>query len=425
MRLTKNSQELLSFFMNNEKTCIQSTLKQTKNTKSILEELYHEMMEANKYLINMKKNGDLFHEVKVQRISSVSQIIKPKSFNANSFPDGIIRHIDETSLTSLSYTFSLLKRKVDIHFILEDPNEKVMIEKYNRYVDSIILWLFILNEHASKECVNALTVYLYFTSLEKQLPNSNLDILDRAHINTAFTTSCPKDSEIVLFREEEWFKVFIHETFHNFGLDFSDMNTDYCNEQMLSIFKVEVEDVRLYEAYCEFWAELMNALFCSYYALKDKKDLKTFLKYSSYFINFERNYSFFQLVKALHFMNLNYTNLFSPSSKDQMLRSTLYKERTCVLSYYIIKTVLLNNYEGFLLFCHQNNISLLQFKKTSKNLDNFCHFIKSHYDSKSMLQNVQSAEECYHDIRKKKNKINNKKIHYLLTNMRMSICELG
>lgn len=425
MRLTKNSQELLSFFMNNEKTCIQSTLKQTKKTKSILGELYHEMMEANKYLINMKKNNDFTYKLKLERIQSVNQIVKPKSFNANSFPEGIIKHIDETSLTSLSYTFSLLKRKVEIHFILEETSERVVVEKYNRYIDLIILWLFILNDYASKECVSALTVYLYFTSLGKQLPNNNVDILDRAHINTAFTTSCPKDSEIVLFREEEWFKVFIHETFHNFGLDFSTMNTDTCNEKMLSIFKVDVEDVRLYEAYCEFWAEIMNALFCSYYALKDKNDLKTFLKYSSYFINFERNYSFFQLVKALRFMNLNYSMLFSPTTKDQMLRSTLYKERTCVLSYYIIKTVLLNNYEGFLLFCQENNVSLLQFKKTTTNLDKFCSFIKDNYDSKSMLQNVSSAEEYYYEAKKKKNKINNKNIHYLLTNMRMSICELG
>ena len=31
-------------------------------------------------------------------------------------------------------------------------------------------------------------------------------------------------SEIIIFRNEEWFKVFVHETFHLFGVDFSNMS---------------------------------------------------------------------------------------------------------------------------------------------------------------------------------------------------------
>ena len=44
-----------------------------------------------------------------------------------------------------------------------------------------------------------------------------------------------------------------------------------------------------------------------------------------------------------------------------------------------------------------------------------------------MLDNVKSSEICLQKIKQKKNikKNTNKNINYLLTNMRMSICELG
>ncbi len=192
-----------------------------------------------------------------------------------------------------------------------------------------------------------MVVYLYLTSLEKTLPNSNIHILDEINVNTAFTTTCPKDSEIVIFRKEEWFKVFIHETFHNFALDFSDMNNNNVHRCVLDIFKVN-SNVNLYESYTEFWAEIMNALFCSFYSLKDKKNTDEFISNAVIFIDFEITYSFFQLIKTMEFMGLTYKDLYSISERSRVLRENLYKEKTNVLSYYVIKTVLMNNYQGFL-----------------------------------------------------------------------------
>ena len=198
------------------------------------------------------------------------------------------------------------------------------------------MWLYILNIYSSRECANTLTIYFYFTSLEKSLPNSNIHILDEINVNTAFTTTCPKDSEIVVFRKEEWFKVFIHETFHNFGLDFSAMNNNEINNCILNIFKVE-SLVNSYEAYTEFWAEIINASFCSFHSIKNKNDVNEFLSNTEFYINFERTYSFFQLVKTLDFMGLSYSDMYSKSKHSIILRENLYKENTNVLSYYIIK----------------------------------------------------------------------------------------
>jgi len=306
MKLTKKSKELMMFFTKNNHI---NKIKQTKRTDDIIIELYKDIYTAHKYLHNLKQKGNYF-TITTKKISTSYQITKPKNFNSNSFPEEIRKQIDELTMSEICYTFSLYDRNIKLYFVVEEDNIESNLDTFNKYVDNIILWLYILNQYASKQCANNLVVFFYFTSHEKKIPNSNIYILNEINVNTAFTTTCPKDSEIVVFRREEWFKVFIHETFHNFGLDFSDMNNSISKNSILNIFKVNSE-VNLYESYTEFWAEIMNALFCSFFALKNKNNIQEFLSNSEFFINFERTYSFFQLVKTLNFMGLTYKDLYS------------------------------------------------------------------------------------------------------------------
>ena len=417
MKLSKNSKQLMLFFTKNKHI---NNIKQSKHTDIILNELYNDILNSYKYLNNLKQKGQ-YYTVTTKKVLTATQISKPQNFNSNSFPELVRKHIDELTMSEITYHFSLYGRNIKIHFIVEDDNVELEIETYNKHVDSIIMWLYILNQYASKQCANSLVIYLYFTSLEKRIPNSNIFILDEINVNTAFTTTCPKDSEIVVFRKEEWFKVFIHETFHNFALDFSDMNNNNAHKCILDIFKVN-SNVNLYEAYTEFWAEIMNALFCSFFSLKNKNDIEEFLSNAEFFINFERTFSFFQLVKTLDFMGLTYKDLYSETERSHILRENLYKEKTNVLSYYIIKTVLINNYQGTLSWCKTNNLSLLQFKKTIKNQSDFCNFIDNHYKSNSMLNGVTDTKKFLNDLRKKSKRTN---LSYILSNLRMSICELG
>jgi len=417
MKLTKKSKELMLFFTKNNHI---NKIKQTKRTDSIITELYRDIYTAYKYLQNLKQKGNYFN-ITTKKISSASQITKPKIFNSNSFPEEIRKHIDELSMSEICYTFSLYGRNIKLYFVVEEDNVEFKLDAFNKYVDNVILWLYILNQYASKQCANNLVVFFYFTSHEKKVPNSNIYVLNEINVNTAFTTTCPKDSEIIVFRREEWFKVFIHETFHNFGLDFSDMDNSISKNCILNIFKVN-SDVNLYESYTEFWAEIMNALFCSFFALKDKNNIQEFLSNSEFFINFERTYSFFQLVKTLNFMGLTYKDLYSNTEHSRVLRENLYKEKTNVLSYYVIKTILINNYQGFLEWCKYHNFSLLQFKKTLANQREICKFIEKNYKTKSMISGVLETQRFFNIIQNQKKNIN---LQYILSNLRMSICELG
>ena len=424
MKLTNYSRQLIPFFLDKEskKTSTKSSFDSNKKITDNLEIIYNDILNAYNYLNTIKKEiGVEFYKITMKKIISVYHIPKPKNFNSYSFPHKVRQHIDETSLTEICYTFSLFERNITLYFIIEEPETKINIYTYNKYVEIIIIWLHILNEYASKKCSKNFTTYFYFTSLKKNLPQTNVEILDENHVNTAFTSTCPSDSEIIIFRKEEWLKVFIHETFHNFALDFSDMNQNICKQKILSIFPVS-SDVNLYESYTEFWAEFMNCCFISFIILKNKKDYKSFLYYFHYFIDLERKYSFFQMIKTLNFMGLHYEDLYLKNDESVILRNTLYKEHTNVLSYYIIKTILLNHYPDFLHWCKTNNLSLLQFKKTDANLEKYCDFIKRHYKSKSMLECVKETEDYFNYVKKKPKKQN---LNFLLNNMRMSICEMG
>jgi hypothetical protein len=411
MKLLKESKQMMLFFSKNNHL---NYVKLNNKTSKIIEELYNEIINANNYI----KKQSPFRAV-IKKITSVSQITKPKIFNSKSFPEMVRKHIDDTMMSEISYSFSLYERNIKVHFIVENENVEEELEVYNRYIESIAMWLYIVNVYAPKECVKTINIYLYFTSLLKQLPSSNIQVLDENNVNTAFTTTCPVDSEIVVFRKEEWFKVLIHESFHNFGLDFSMMNSEPVNNCILNIFNVK-SDVNSYEAYTEFWAEIMNALFCSFFELKDKSDIHEFLSICEFYINFERTYSFFQMVKTLHFMGLTYRDLYSKTEYAKVHRENLYKEKTNVLAYYVVKTVMLNNFQGFLSWCSKHNFSLLDFKKTIGNQHEFCEFIRKNYKTSSMLDGVDESEEFLSKLKKKKGNMK-----YILSNMRMSICELG
>jgi hypothetical protein len=420
MKITKECLDLMSFFLKNN--CL-LPLKQTKQTDTILTKLYNELTNGFKFIENLKlKSGDQFYKLKVEHITNINQIPKPETFSQKVFPSKIRKHIDEFSIGLLSYNFNLFGRNINILFVIENGNLEKLIKVYNNYVDYMLVWLYIVNIYSSKKCVKQLNIFIYHTTLLKILPESNVSILDEYNVNTAFTTTCPSNSEIVVFRKEEWFKVFIHETFHNFGLDFSGinmMNMMNVNQKIISIFQVN-SDVNLFESYTEFWARIINIVFCSFTNMKDKNNINEFLINSEFFINYERIFAFFQMVKILDFMGLTYINLYKKDNLSYHLKKTLYKENSNVLSYYIITLILINNYQDFLLWCNKNNTELLQFKKTTKNLEKYCNFIETNYKSKTMIHGVECTKKLLSVAR-----LGSKKNKNLINNLRMTLCELG
>ena len=381
MRLTQNSKKIMNFFLKKKYLKVNEPL--TKNTQTILKRFYKEINQSNKNAETLLMREG--YRLSIERITTIAEIPRPKLFNASSFPKEVRKHIDETMQMCFSYTFSLFNRELKVKFIVEEPNAELLVHVYNDYVKKVLVWFNFINKYAiEKQCSKSITVYIYLTSLKKELPQSNIHILEENNVNTAFTYTCQINSEIVIFRKEEWLKVLMHETMHNLALDFSDMNYKEVDSRIIQLFPSLDDNLKNYE----------------------------------FFLQFEKAFGIFQMVKTLNFMGLEYQDLYSDDIKSKIMRRTLYKEKSNILSYYVIRVILLNNWQDFLKWCsiHNNSSSLIQFKKTSENMEAYFEFIRNNYNNAELLSDVKKTEKIMMNLKKTKktkNGANNKEIYFI------------
>jgi hypothetical protein len=420
MNITKDSDKILSFLVKDDNINYKYH-KPIGKSKHIFKVLYDKLSKATSLIKEIGAS-------EVTKITNPEQIVKPRDYDNRSFPAKIMEHINKNSKTQYLYNVnsntnpSLFSRTIKVYFV--DEHNEPILDK-NKYADcfkKMLYWFYILNSSASSTCSQTITIYIYLSSVKKELPEHSSIIIDQNHANTGFTKNCSVNSEICIFREEEWFKVFLHESFHNFSLDFSDMNIDHLNKQILQLFPLANSEVNAYEAYTEFWAEILNASILAISINKTTSPkLNEFLQTCEFIINCERNFGMYQLVKVLKHMNLSYFDLIKREERNpqtylthnnpDLKRNCSYKENTSVLSYYVLKNILLNNYNEFLDWCGKNNTNTFQFVKTEEHLQMFYKFIEKHYKTKDMLDMIDHAEKM-------------KSIDpFICQSMRMTCCE--
>jgi hypothetical protein len=392
-----------------------------ENSKKILKNFHSYFINS---FINLEK---INFDNKLIKINNQKDIPMPHDGDFDYIISYFKNYIKTKSLYYFSYkNFKLLGKIININFILYD--DKQPIDKYCFY---ILFWLHVLikNFATNKSCSSVLNIFIYLTPEKKKLPKlPENSVINKIHVNTGFTVSCQKTSNIVIYRKEEWFKVFIHETIHNLGLDFSlyyDENDSTINNLIKEMFAIK-NNIRLYEAYTDAWATIINSLIVSFISLDDieKKDIKNFFINFEYFFNFERNFIIFQVIKILHFMKLDYKKLISKNDIDRKESKKKYNEYTNVLAYYIIKSNLIFNLDEFLIWCKNNNKNLLQFNndKSFEKQQEFCFLIKKLYDDKLYLENLNKIEQIFYLFIKNKNSQNN--INIFVNTLRKTTIEL-
>lgn len=272
------------------------------------------------------------------------------------------------------------------HLQIGDRTIRVVIAQHSkslaicrRAILKIERWLSFILSVAPAKCANSLSIFLFFTDHKKVLPKEkdalfnggdshkdSFDPVDQIHANTAFTTSCSQNNSITIFRKEEWFKVLIHESFHCLGLDFSAMDAREPDNVIRSFFPILSPDIdiRLYETYCEMWAQIINLLFlCGPATIRCKSgkpnvtpasrktvrniELGVGFRCITRLLKYERIYSVFQANKLLQHYGLVYKDVFDSTK--------VYREKTQAFSYYVLKSILMWNIDGFIQWCLRNN----------------------------------------------------------------------
>ena len=271
---TKHMKYLLDQFSRSiDKKINKKTKKEQNITDKFFTDFYKNLDKTSKQVKKIKQNPKIFSS-KITNIKIPAQIPKSSLFVSGFVSHTIKKYIEDNSIYDLCFTFLINKKKYTVHFVLMDEEELLLPEKYEIYIERVMTWLIMAEQYKTGTCSkNSLTVYFYLTPFEKTLPECSITLIGPEHINSGVAYACSENGEIMIFRKEEWFKVFIHETCHTYGLDFSTMSQELLNKNIKKIFPVESE-VNLFEAYTECWARIINSLFISYYTLERNNKLK-------------------------------------------------------------------------------------------------------------------------------------------------------
>jgi len=318
----------------------------------------------------------------------------------DNYTDDIKEIIKNMEKDIFNCTFSVHERSVDLCIIL-DKHEKDKKKFIQNILRKTFIWLHTAHTYSDKTCSKQLYIYMFMTPALKLLPMDN-SVLSQDEINTAFTYTCKHDNEIHIFRKEEWFKVLIHETFHNYNLDFSKFDNGYSDQFAKKIFNLSV-DFRMYESYCEFWATIFNCTYFLYF--ENKIHTKNFNKQINECINKELQHSFFQCVKILEHFGMSYTDLYSESEKARFARLHKYKENTPIISYYFFKTILLFNCNKFIEWCLKENDNSISFSNNTKDIykkiEMFADFIKKYSKNENFVNQIKKVQKEFQDDKKK------------------------
>ena len=338
-----------------------------------------------------------------EKIDSCSLDIVEKNPVFQYIPQPIQKWIQSTHATCKKIQLQIQEREISIYII---DFSRYSEKKYQKIIHLIKQWINIVSQYASKTCAQNLSIYLYLTPFKKNISQKG-NALDVLQINTASTTSCMKDNTILIFRQEEWFKVFIHETFHCMGLDFSDQNTDNVDGKILGLYAGcdPSLDVRFYETYCEIWATLSNILFMMCYRdkyrktrdrkqhgtrkstrmLREKWNMRIFINS----LNEERKYSMYQAAKVLDHYGITYRQLIGVDEIQEK-----YREKTQIFAYYILKSNIFFFMGGFWKWVEQTARFSLDFPKTQseKSIDEFFQLIETHYNNPVFIRELDQIQ---------------------------------
>ena len=131
------------------------------------------------------------------------------------------------------------------------------VQKYAQLCFALIR--MVLACHPDKTPQTMKCNFLLFSD-QRRFPSNPLALVERRNCNGGVTYLGQDDVEICVFREEELFKVFVHETYHALGLHGPVVSTEEANEVARLSTPCKMEYV---EVYSEVWARIINSVFVS------------------------------------------------------------------------------------------------------------------------------------------------------------------
>jgi hypothetical protein len=359
-----------------------------------------------------------------------------KHFTDNLYIDITIKEfIHNTPATLIVYKLPYKNNIININFIEYSKISQSYMSNLDKIVKNMLVQIYLLSYLATnRSCSNeGIDVIIFMTPYKRELENKLDAILGAKNANGGFCYGCKSKGEIIVYRKEEFFKVFTHELIHNFGIDTNmwkfmatakvyNSNEYNIYNKFLDNYSLNREnDLVPQEALVEFWAIFLNTTIYSYVYSNNcnlsthKQKFKIFKEMFKIFIEFEITHSLLQTTKILQHNNISYLDILSSDKEID------YREKTHIFSYYMLKLFLLYNYSAFI----NTNITTskgnsIYFNNSLVNMERFFNYINSISNSKSLIENLKVMEKHLNFLKYQKK---SREIKYLISNLRMSVLE--
>jgi hypothetical protein len=252
----------------------------------------------------------------------------------------------------VEYIGKINKSKIYIRFFTKTKEDCI-----HRYQIVMTILRFML----SYKSIPTIKIDFLFTNVKKTLPPKN-ERIGQDTLNTGYTIG----DFIVVYREEEWLKVFIHECMHLFEYDAILRDK---SDLIYPLFPVN-KNIQLNESYSEIWARILN---CCIISVVNDIPVQTLLKKESEF-------SKKQMSKILTHMNLTYKDLFNPAIE--------FHENTNAFAYIIISAIIMNQPYEFIEWCKLNNSPIIKISDANA----YVNYIEKHCTSANLFTVVPSTD---------------------------------
>lgn len=209
------------------------------------------------------------------------------------------------------------------------------------FAQYVVSWIYAAHAAFRLQPCSPNQEFHLFLSVEnkKELPNVRAATVGEHHVNSAFTYRCSPDrpvNQCFIYRSEEWFKVFIHESIHALGMDFSSGPTETAILESCFPIRKEMGEYRIEESFVETWAELVYLWYYSEATLREGPPSHTNVFDDA--LNVERRFAIYQVAKLLKHFGMDVDDI---NTKEW----TRWSESSSVFAYYFARMLALNDPE--------------------------------------------------------------------------------